>query len=179
MTIVKLANNIAEKNRNKKANDIVYTPIKLVERHIEHIKDLVEPNDIIYESFSGDGRYVKQLRKKFQNKIVETEIQNGTDFFEFNEPVDILITNPAYSIMDKVLEHSVKLKPRIISYLIGMMNFTPKRIAYMNENGYYIDRIFFCRVRNWFGITSIITFSNQINKNIVEVERFEFNNKYD
>lgn len=179
MTIVKLANNIAEKNRNKRANDIVYTPIKLVERHIEHIKDLIEPNDIIYESFSGDGRYVKQLREKFQNKIVETEIQNGTDFFKFYEPIDVIISNPPYSIIDKILEKSIELKPRIISYLIGFMNLTPKRIKFMNDNGYYIDRIFFCRVRGWFGITSIVTFSNQINKNIVDVERYEFNNKYD
>ncbi len=179
MTIVKIANNIAEKNRNKKANDIVYTPIKLVERHIEHIKDLVEPNDIIYESFSGDGRYVKQLREKFQNKIVETEIQNNTDFFNFYEPVDIIISNPPYSCMDKVLEKSVKLNPRIISYLIGYLNFTPKRIAYMNANGYFIEKILMCRVRGWFGISCIITFSNQIDKNIIDVDRYEYNIKKD
>jgi len=76
--------------------------------------------------------------------------------------------------MDKVLEKSVNLKPRIISYLIGYLNFTPRRVKFMNDNGYFIDRIFFCRVRGWFGITTIVTFSNQINKNIVEVERFEF-----
>lgn len=175
MTIVGNAINVAKKNRDGKTNDKKYTPYLLVDRYIEHIKDLVETTDIIYEPFAGDGRIVNALREKFpNNKIEETEIDNGTNFFEFNESVDIIISNPPYSCIDTVLSHSIALKPRVISYLIGMINFSPKRVTYMNDNGYYIDRILFCRVRNWFGITSIITFSNKIKKNCIDVDRFEY-----
>jgi hypothetical protein len=180
MTIVKLAIDSANKNRKGKTNDKIYTPLALVDRHIEHIKDLIEFGDVIYEPFAGDGRYVSSLREKFpNNQIEQTEIDNGDNFFNFYESVDIIISNPPYSCMDKVLEHSVKLNPRIISYLIGYLNFTPKRVGYMNANGYFIERILMCRVRAWFGISSIITFSNKINKNIIEVEINEYNIKKD
>jgi hypothetical protein len=175
MTFVKISNSIQKKI---KQNDIRYTPITLVERHIEHIKDLIEFGDVIYEPFAGKGVYVNHLREKFpNNQIEQTEIETGTNFFLFNESVDIIISNPPYSCMDKVLEHSVKLKPKIISYLIGYLNLTPRRVKFMNDNGFFIERMFVCKIRSWFGISCIITFSNQIDKNIIEVERNEF--KYD
>jgi hypothetical protein len=179
MTIVKLAIDSANKNRKGKANDTFYTPLALVDRHIEHIKDLIEFGDVIYEPFAGKGFYVSALREKLPNQIEQTEIDNGTNFFEFNESIDVIISNPPYSCMDKVLEHSVKLNPRVISYLIGYLNFTPKRITYMNDNGYFLERIYFCKVRGWFGISSIITFSNKIKKNCIDFDRVEYNSKKD
>lgn len=180
MTIVKLAIDSANKNRKNKPNDRVYTPLRLVNTHIDYIKDLIEFGDVIYEPFAGDGRYVKALREKFpNNQIEQTEIDNGENFFEFNESVDVIISNPPYSCMDKVLEHSIKLKPRIISYLIGFINFTPKRILYMNDNGYFLEKIFICKVREWFSLTSIVVFSNKINKNCIDFDRVEYNIKKD
>jgi hypothetical protein len=170
--------NLAHKiQRRASPADKFYTPLALVEKHIEHIKDLIEPNKTIYEPFSGDKRYVRLLREKFpNNNVIHTEIDDGEDFFEFHEPVDYIITNPPYSKMDKVLEHLIELKPSLISMLIGYLNVTPKRIADMNAKGYYIERILFAKVKNWFGVSAIITFSNLINKNIVEFERELFHN---
>ena len=36
---------------------------------------------------------------------------------------------------------SVELKPRVISYLIGVNNLTARRIEFMNNNGYYLAKI--------------------------------------
>jgi hypothetical protein len=38
-------------------------------------------------------------------------------------------------MIDKVLEKSVSLNPRIISYLIGYGNVTTKRLEYMELKG--------------------------------------------
>ena len=173
MTIVNTSITIAKK---KTPNDKIYTPHSLVERHITHVAELFLPNDTIYEPFSGDGRYVTALKNKFpDNAILHTEIDSGSDFFLFTDDVDVIISNPPYSIIDKVLKKSVELKPRVISYLFGYVNVTPKRIAFLNNNGYFIAKFLLCRVRTWFGITAIITVSNDITKNLIDVEPYEFN----
>jgi hypothetical protein len=43
--------------------------------------------------------------------------QEGKDFFDWNEPVDWIIGNPPYSIMNQWLTHSLKLADNIV-YLI-------------------------------------------------------------
>lgn len=177
MTIVKLSHSIKSKVSR---NDKIYTPQKLVQKHIDLVRHLIMPTDVLFEPFAGQGAYLDGLRTNFPtNEIKQTEIDNGTDFFEFNEYINCIVSNPPYSMIDNVLKHSVELNPRVISYLIGVINLTPKRIYYMNQNGYFIENLFICKVRGWFSMTVAVTFSNQITKNCVEFERTEYNNKFD
>jgi hypothetical protein len=153
------------------ANDKFYTPNSLVKIHLDKFKDIPD-GSIILEAFYGKGAYYNEMKNLFPKcKIEYTEIDMGLDFFEYKEKVDYIISNPPYSIINKVLEHSVTLKPKIISYLIGFHNLTNKRIEYMNNNGYYILDFHLTKVLKWYGMSLIITFSNEIKNNIISFDR--------
>jgi type I restriction-modification system DNA methylase subunit len=165
--------NITSKIKQKEnPNDKFYTPISLVKLHLKKFQDVITDEEIIYEPFYGIGNYYKEMKNLYPNAIIKySEIDLGLDFFDFNEKVDYIISNPPYSLIDKVLEHSVKLKPKIISYLIGLMNLTTKRIEYMNKNNYFVMDIHFTKVYKWFGMSIIITFSNEITENKISFDR--------
>jgi len=152
------------KNRDI-SNDVFITPLRLSKYHIDMIKH--KENDIWYDPFKNNGSYYNQYPN--DNKLW-TEILENLDFFDFNEKVDIICSNPPYSCIDKILEHSVFLKPRIISYLIGINNLTPKRIEYMENNGYFITNIHLCKVYKWYGMSSIIIWQKN-KKPIISYDR--------
>ena len=154
-----------------KANNIFYTPISLVKIHLAKFKDIPN-NSIILEPFYGEGAYYNEMEKVFPLcKIEYTEIEKGLNFFDYKEPVDYIISNPPYSILNKVLEHSISLKPKIISYLIGFHNLTTRRIEYMNNHNYFISDFHLTKVFKWYGMSLIITFSNSISSNIISFDR--------
>jgi len=155
----------------KYSNDKFYTPESLVKIHLEKFKDI--PNSsVIFEPFYGEGVYYNEMCKMFPNcNVVYTEIDKGLDFFEYKEKADYIISNPPYSVIDKVLTHSVSLKPKIISYLIGFHNLTARRVEYMNNNGYYITDFHLTKVMAWYGMSLIITFSNTATENIISIDR--------
>lgn len=152
-------------------NDKFYTPLSLVKIHLSKFKDI--PDDsIILEPFYGKGAYYNEMEKCFPNCYLKyTEIDFNLDFFELTEKVDYIISNPPYSIIDKVLAHSVTLQPKIISYLIGFHNLTAKRIEYMNSKGYFIIDFHLTKVYKWYGMSLIVTFSNQVTENIITFDR--------
>lgn len=162
----------AIKNKNK-PNDVFYTPIGLVQKHLEYIKEYVDENDIIFEPFYGSGNYFNTYPLVFDknNTFDFTEIELGKDFFEYDKKVSVICSNPPYSLIDKVLKKSVELEPHTISYLIGQQNLTCKRIEYMNNNGYYLDKVFFTKVFKWFGMSMIVVFTKKSNKNCIDFDR--------
>jgi len=132
-------------------NDIFITPIKLAKYNIDMIE--YKDDELWYDPFKNNGSYYNQFpndNKKW------SEILEDKDFFTFDEKVDIICSNPPYSMIDKVLEKSVELNPRIISYLIGVNNLTAKRMEYMENNGYYITKIHMCKVFKWYGMSMIV-----------------------
>lgn len=155
------------------ANDIFYTPLLLAKKHLEYIEKYVEPNDTILDGFFGKGAYYNQFEIVFKkNNIFEyTEILMGTDFLEYCKKVDVIVSNPPYSIIDKILEKSVALKPHTISYLIGQNNLTCKRIEYMNSYGYFLDKLHYTKIYKWFGMSLIVIFTNKANKNCIDFDR--------
>lgn len=138
-------------------NDVFITPLKLAKYNIDMIE--YKDDDIWYDPFKNDGSYYNQFPQDPQvpneNKKW-SEILENKDFFNFDEKVDIICSNPPYSMIDKVLEKSVSLKPRIISYLIGVNNLTAKRMEYMENNGFYITKIHMCKVFKWYGMSMIV-----------------------
>jgi len=146
-------------------NDIFITPLKLAKYNI----DMIEYNqdDIWYDPFKNNGSYYNQFPN--ENKKW-SEILEDKDFFTFDEKVDIICSNPPYSMIDKILEKSVELKPRIISYLIGVNNLTAKRMEYMENNGYYITKIHMCKVFKWYGMSMIVIWEKD-KKSIMSYDR--------
>jgi len=148
----------------KEAKDIFYTPLTVVKKHIESVNSF--PTDKWFDPFAGKHIYYDNFPT--ENKDY-TEIQENKDFFTYTNQVDIICTNPPYSILDKVLEHSVKLNPRVISYLLLEGKMTPKRIEFMNASGYSLTGMYMCKVFQWYGMAVAYTFTkmetptNQVN----------------
>ena len=155
--------------QRKNPNDVFITPLELVDLHLKMVD--VKQQDVIYDPFFGTGNYFNSFQKHYKsNTFVYSEITQGKDFFEFNEKVDVIISNPPYSMIDKVLKKSVELNPHTISYLIGIHNLTAKRIEYMNENGYYLSKLHFTKVFKWFGMSLIVVFTKNKN-NCISFDR--------
>ena len=133
--------------------DVFYTPLSVVKQHLLLID--AKEEDKWFDPFFGEGIYYDNFPT--ENKCW-TEINKGKDFFEFNDPVDIICSNPPFSMLDKVFKKSVELKPRIISYLIGVNNLTPKRIEDMNRAGYGLSKCHMLKVKKWFGMQFLIVF---------------------
>ena len=148
-----------------KPNDKIYTPQSLLKIHLELLTDFVKDGDIVFDAFYGDGRYYNLFPEYFKNNNFDyTEIDLNKDFFLYDKQVDVIISNPPYSMIDKVLEKSIELNPHTISYLIGQHNLTNKRIEFMNGNGYYLVKLHFTKVYQWFGMSAIVVFcKNGIN----------------
>ena len=127
-------------------HDKVYTPLEVAKKLIEmtHIKE----TDTVLDPSKGQGIFFENIppcREKYW-----CEIDRGVDFFEFQQEVDIVIGNPPYSMWNRWLEHTVSLKPRKIAYVFGMLNLTPLRLKYLQDNGYILSKIHITTVKNWF-----------------------------
>jgi len=155
--------------KRQKANDVFITPLKLAKQHI----DMIDVSGCWYDPFKNNGSYYNQFpttNKKW------SEILEKKDFFEFNEPVDVICSNPCYSIIDKILEKSISLKPKVISYLLGINNLTPRRIEYMEKNGYYITKLHMCKIYKWFGMSLIVVWEKN-EDSILSYDRYIWHNQ--
>ena len=160
--------------KKEKPNDVFYTPINLVKKHLEIIKPFVKDKDIIFDPFYGEGAYHNLFKDYFKDNTFDyTEIELKKDFFKYDKNVDVIVSNPPYSCIDKVLEHSIKLNPRVISYLIGVNNLTSKRIEYMNNNGYKLVKVHMMKIYKWFGMSFIVTFSKD-GDNCIDYDRIVY-----
>lgn len=146
-------------------NDKFYTPDGVVKLHVDFINDLIGEG-LVYEPFAGQGAYLKHLPN-----AISTELDNGTDFFEFTSQVGTIISNPPYSCFDRVLEHSVELNPTVISYLIGVNNLTARRLEYMNSKGYFLERVKMCKIYKWYGMSYICVWVKGKGNDCIQYDR--------
>ena len=95
---------------------------------------------------------------------------DGRDFFTYDKPVDIICSNPPYSMIDDVIKKSIELNPRVISYLIGQGNMTAKRIEDFNKAGYYLKQTKMLKVMTWYGMSYIVVFEKD-SHNCIQIDR--------
>ena len=93
--------------------DKVYTPDNIA-------KEIIAKFDItgkVLDAFRGKGAFYDN----YPADVIKDwcEIDNGKDFFAYNERVDWIITNPPYSIYDEVMEHSFEIADNIV-YLVPL-----------------------------------------------------------
>lgn len=115
---------------NKKPNDDIMTPLEISKKII----DMFDIQGTILDPFKGEGSFYNQFPKG--NKKMWCEIKEGKDFFEFEQNVDWIISNPPYSILDEVLEHSFKIANNIV-YLVPLSKIVSsmKRIRKIDNYG--------------------------------------------
>lgn len=94
MTFVK-----ADKGTRSRNNDKCMTPPHVAQQLIDLLP--IELHARILDPFKGNGAFYDWLPTKEW-----CEIDEGRDFFDYNKPVDWIVSNPPYSIFDAVLDHS-------------------------------------------------------------------------
>ena len=157
----------ANKTRNKDRRiDVYLTPQTLVHVHLSQLTNLGIKS--VLDPFKGSGAYYDVFPEFFPDATRDwCEIELDRDFFKYEGVVDCIASNPPYSLIAKIIEKSISLKPKYISFLLCQHNITPHRIQRFNDAGYYIANYTLCRVDRWFGTSVILTMSNQINENLI------------
>ena len=159
------------KNRKVK-NDVFFTPQTVVDIHLKIVQPLVDENDIILDPFYGQGAYYNSYSKYFNknNKFDYTEITLNKDFYDYNEKIDVIVSNPPFSQFNKVIDHCIKLKPHTISLIFGILNISARRMSVFNKAGYFIYSYHLVNVKGWFGNSILITFTNKVKSNCISFD---------
>lgn len=116
-----------------KTNDIVMTPRELTKKLVEYFN----PQGKVLEPCCGTGNFLEYLPKD----SLWCEITKGRDFFQFNQKVDWIFTNPPYSIFRRFLQHSMKVSDNICVLITINHIWTKARIRDIKENGFGIKEI--------------------------------------
>ena len=92
-----------------KAKDVVYTPDDIAKDIVSHFA----PSGKVLEPCRGDGAFYRHLPAD----SYWCEIAEGKDFFQWNERVDWIVSNPPFSIFANWMRHSFEISDNIV-YLL-------------------------------------------------------------
>lgn len=108
-------------------NDRVYTPPALARQIVEHF----QPFGRILDPCLGRGAFTAAMPTCFS-----CEIDAGTDFFQWQEPVDWIVTNPPWSQFRAFLRHSMEVADNIV--FLSLLNawFMRARVQDMRTAGF-------------------------------------------
>ncbi len=177
-----------------KPKDVFITPTNLAKLHINKVVDIFNTNAgwksitdaHMYDPFKNNGAYYNNLppeaHKDYAEILPECCIDLiARDYFTYqplfdgwdgwSNHIDIIISNPPYSIMDKVLERAVELKPNCISFLLALHAITPKRMEYMEKHGFRMADMELCKVQKWYGMSVMVTWLFEEGKSCVGYNR--------
>ena len=119
-------------NRNYKSDDVVMTPVELAEKLVKHFN----PQGKGLEPCCGSGNILKCLKD-----AEWCEITKGKDFFDYENKVDYIFTNPPWSQIRPFLTHSMEIADDI--YFLFTINhlWTKARLRDIKEQGFGIVEI--------------------------------------
>lgn len=95
-------------------NDDIFTPLHIAKRIIDQLP--IDVSHKILDPFRGRGAFYNQFPA---GRHYWCEIKDGKDFFDFQEHVDWIISNPPYSKFTEVMKHSYEIADNIV-YLIPL-----------------------------------------------------------
>jgi hypothetical protein len=152
LTISQINHNIKHR---KKPNDVFITPLPLAKNHIKIVDGYCNRENAVWlDPCKNSGNYYNNFNKK--NKVY-CEILENKDFFKYNKNVDVICSNPPFSLIYRWLKKSVDLKPEVISYLVPFHALTPKRVQQMENAGYCLVDIHQFKWVILFGMCAFIT----------------------
>lgn len=93
--------------------DKVYTPTNIAKLIINKFP----LSGKVLDAFKGKGAFYDNYPEDVEKDWCE--IDENKDFFDYQEHVDWIITNPPYSIYDEVMEHSFEIADNIV-YLVPL-----------------------------------------------------------
>jgi hypothetical protein len=141
------------KNSLNKPNDVIYTPKELAINCINSFE--LSSYDLVLDAFYGKGIFYDNYPNYVKKEFCEIEAPHNKDFFKYDKKVDWIITNPPFSKVNLVLEHTFKIVDKGFGYILASHNLTEKRVKMINSNGFGITGFAFYWVKEWFGYPCI------------------------
>ena len=119
---------------NQPEQDVVYTPDYLAKEIIDHY----QPIGKLLEPCRGGGAFFQ-----YMPGADYCEIQEDLSFYDYEDKVDWIVTNPPWSKIRQFLEHSFKIEAENIVYLCNFNAFvTRARMNLIFDNGYGIKEVY-------------------------------------
>lgn len=144
-------------------NDVFYTPPDLAKKLIE-ITDIT-PDLHLYDPFMGEGVFYDNYPAENTKKWAE--ITKGRDFFQDNEKIDFIISNPPFSMLTDILIHSSNICRSGFGYIMPSYALSYSRIMKIREYGFSISKIvYFENPKEWkIGFQMIYVIFDKTSKN--------------
>ncbi len=144
------------------ANDEFYTPRELAKYCVGMVP--FQDGDTVLDSAYGTGNFFKEFP--------DTTINYSTARFEdWLRPVDWIVTNPPYSLLNKWwFGHTYNMANKGFAYLIGQGNLTCRRLEEANGAGFGLTRIHMCKVFKWYGMSYFVVFEKD-KPNLISYDR--------
>ena len=160
-----MINNSFSNIRKREKNDVFYTPENLSRKLISSVP--VKPLELCFDPFKGQGSFFDNMRKP----SVWGEIEEGRDFFEFDSQVDWIISNPPFSMITKILEHSMKISRKGFGYILPTYSLTTPRLELIRKGGFSVSKIIYFRTpKSWeFGYSTHFVLFQRDYPSIIEV----------
>ncbi|WP_423208027.1 helix-turn-helix domain-containing protein [Paracoccus yeei] len=122
---------------NLLAQDLVMTPPELAAAVIGHFADRMAGN--MLDPARGQGAFHDGLPTHLDRHWCE--IGEGRDFFDWQQPVDWVMTNPPWSRLREFTRHAMRIAPNIV-WLTPLTNLTTKaRLRDLGEAGFGIAEL--------------------------------------
>jgi hypothetical protein len=116
--------------KNQPKHDLVFTPRSLAREIIEHFPlhgKLLDP-------CRGDGAFYDYFPEHCETDWCE--ITQDRDFFDYDEHVDWIVTNPPWSRIREFLEHGMEIADNIV-FLVQMVHVCTKaRLRAIRDSGF-------------------------------------------
>ncbi|MDX6766856.1 MAG: hypothetical protein SFU85_08690 [Candidatus Methylacidiphilales bacterium] len=119
-------------NRDYISDDVVQTPLEMAGRLVRHFA----PKGRILEPCCGQGNFLHHLPG-----AMSCEIQRGEDFFDWDEKVDWIITNPPWSQIRPFLCHAMEVADEVVFLMTVNHVWTKARLRDIREQGFGLREI--------------------------------------
>ena len=141
--------------------DFHQTPPQLGRDLMAYLASHIEPTDVLYEPFAGEGAFFNAFPEG--NPKLWTEIARGRDYKDCAETYDWVITNPPFKLdgvgkngnaIFPLLDYFTDRARKGVAFFIsdyGLSTLTPNRRDVLRRKGWDIVDIVMAQVKKWRG----------------------------
>ena len=128
-------------------------------------------NERVLDPCRGDGAFYNNFPSNVKKDWCE--INEGRDFFDYDEKCDTIMTNapfvPRKLFWDFVVKGSKVAQRRMFWLLnMGCLNvFTPKRLQQLKNNSWYISHLHIVSDKRWYGRYVMVEMGRLQERNIM------------